>query len=174
MATVVVLMAGGVVASGCSSSPAASPAPSTTSATSTPVAFTGTPLAWLTDKARPFNKELNDDQALIDSASVTSTEIGAATFFAHLAATCTRLNTDAQRAQRVQAAPSASLESAWLSMTAHTEAYAADCLALTHTRSSAALARWKQSLTAMNRANAALNTVVDEIRGQSDEATPSG
>ena len=160
------MVVGGAAASGCSSSPAASPAPPTTS----PPVATGTPLAWLTAHARPFNKKLNDDQALVDSASVTSPEIGASTYFARLAAACTRLNTDAHLAQRVKAAPSSSLESAWLSMTAHTETYAADCLTLTQTRSSAALTRWNQSLTAMNSANAALNTVVAAVRGNAGEA----
>ena len=76
--------------------------------------------------------------------------------------------------QRVKAAPSASLESAWLSMTAHTETYAADCLTLTHTRSSAALTRWNQSLNAMNSANAALNTVVAAVRGKAGGSAAAG
>jgi hypothetical protein len=161
---------GGLLVASCSGSPTAARATTTTSSAT----YIGTALSWLTTKGRPFNKKLNDDQALVDTASVTSPEIGAATYFARLAEACSRLNADARLAQRVQAAPSGSLEGAWLSMTAHTETYALDCLTLTHTRSSASLTRWNQSLTAMNAANGALNAAVAAVRSQAGETTPAG
>ena len=57
-------------------------------------------------------------------------------------------------------------------MTAHTEAYASDCLTLTRTHSTAALKRWNQSLALMNSANGALNSEVSAIRNDSS-APPS-
>ena len=154
------LLMSGVTAMGCGGSPAAT----TTSAPT----YHGSALAWLTEKARPFNKKLNDDQALVDTASAATGETDAATYFGHLTAACTRLADDARMALDVQAAPTVALASAWRHMATNTESYATDCLTLTRTRSTSALNRWNEQLKAMNSANGALNSVVNTMRGGSN------
>lgn len=147
---------------GCGGSPAA------TTSTTAP-AYTGSALSWLSTKARPFNKKLNDDQAVVNTASAAATA-GAdpTTYFDHLASACTRLVDDASQAEEVQTAPKASLATAWQHMAASTKAYATDCLDLARTRSNAALTRWNQSLEAMNSANGALNSEVNAVRSGSN------
>ena len=98
----------GATAMGCGGSTAA------TTTTSAP-AYTGSALSWLSAKARPFNKALNDDQAVVDVASAATSEIDPTTYFGRLASACTRLANDARRAGEVQAAPTAALAAAWRS-----------------------------------------------------------
>ena len=141
--------------------------PAATTITSAP-AYTGSALSWLSAKARPFNKKLNDDQAVVDVASAATSELDVTAYFGRLAWACTRLADDARRAQEVQAAPTASLATVWQHMVAHTETYASDCLTLTRTRSTAALARWDRSLKAMNSASGALNSEVNAVRSGSN------
>lgn len=155
----------GATAMGCGGSTAA------TTTTSAP-AYTGSALSWLSAKARPFNKALNDDQAVVDVASAATSEIDPTTYFGRLASACTRLANDARRAGEVQAAPTAALAAAWRQMIAQTETYASDCLDLAHSRSNAALTRWNQGLKAMNSANGALNSQVNAIR--SGSTAPAG
>jgi hypothetical protein len=159
------LVMGGATAMGCGGSPAA------TTTTSAP-AYTGSALSWLSAKARPLNKKLNDDQVVVDAASADINETDPATYFGRLASGCTRLADDARQAGEVQAAPTASLGAAWQHMVARTETYASDCLTLTRTHSTAALNRWNQGLTAMNSANGALNAVVNAVR--SGPSAPAG
>ena len=159
------LLVSGATAAGCGGSPA------TTTSTTAPV-HTGSALSWLSAKARPFNKKLNDDQAVVNTASAATSEIDPTTYFDHLASECTRLVDDARQAEDVQAAPTASLATAWQHMAASTKTYATDCLDLTQTRSNAALTRWNQSLKAMNSANGALNSEVDAVR--SGSTAPAG
>ena len=148
---------GGATAMGCGGTPAA------TTSTSTPV-YTGSALSWLSTKARPLNKKLNDDQVVVDTASAATHETDPTTYFDRLASACTRLADDARQARVVQAAPMDSLASAWQLMAARTETYASVCLGLTQARSNAALTRWNQSLKDMNAANHALNAQVNAIR----------
>ena len=154
---------GGIMAMGCGSSTAAGPSTTTPRAES----YVGSPLSWLSVEARSWNKRLNDDQAVIDSASVTSPEVGASAYFARLASACTQLADDARLAGQIPTAPSRSLATAWRAMTVHTESYASDCLVLTRTHSSVALTRWNESLKAMDAANGSLNSVVATVRGTS-------
>ena len=100
------LVMSGATAMGCGGSTAA------TTTTSAP-AYTGYALSWLSAKARPFNKKLNDDQAVVDVASAATGEIDPTTYFGRLASACTRLANDARQAGEVQAAPTASLATAW-------------------------------------------------------------
>jgi hypothetical protein len=155
----------GATAMGCGGSTAA------TTTTGAP-AYTGSALSWLSAKARPFNKRLNDDQAVVDVASAATSEIDPTTYFGRLASACTRLADDARQAGEVRAAPTASLATAWQHMVARTETYASDCLNLAHTRSNAALTQWNQSLKAMNSANGALNSQVNAVR--SGSTAPAG
>jgi fructose-1,6-bisphosphatase/inositol monophosphatase family enzyme len=159
------LVMSGATTMGCGGSPAA------TTTTSAP-AYTGSALSWLSAKARPINKTLNDDQAVVDVASAATGEIDPSTYFGRLASACTRLADDARQAGQVQAAPTASLAAAWLHRVARTETYASDCLDLAHTRSNAALTRWNQGLKAMNSANGSLNSQVNAIR--SGSTAPAG
>ena len=160
-----VLLATGFVLTGCGGSPSATPA-TTAPSTVSSAPYAGTALSWLSTKARPWNKTLNDDQAVVVTASRATAEGDSGTYFARLAAACTRLHGDALEAEHVQTAPAPALASVWHSMTVHTGTYASDCLALTRTHSSASLTRWDQSLNAMNTANAALNAAVAAVRSQ--------
>jgi hypothetical protein len=132
-----------------------------------PSAYTGSALSWLSTKARPWNKKLNDDQraVLVDSAATNKTDPTA--FFTRLKSACTELGHDARGAGQVQKAPTESLASAWKEMTDRTATYADDCLALTRTRSNADFTRWNTSLRSLNLANAALNTIVASVRSAS-------
>ena len=154
------------MAMGCGSSTGATSSTATTHA----VGYVGSPLSWLSVKARPWNKRLNDDQAFIDTASGANPEIGASAYFARLASACTRLSHDARLAMQIPTAPSRHLAEAWRAMTVHTENYASDCLTVTRTHSSASLTRWNQSLKAMNTANGNLNSAVAVVRGTSGES----
>jgi hypothetical protein len=147
----------GVTATGCGGSPAA------TVTTSLP-AYTGSARSWLSAKARPFNKKLNDDQVVVDAASAATNKTDPTTYFSRLASACTRLAADARQARDVQPAPTASLATAWEHMTARTETYASDCLTLARTHSTVALNLWNQSLTVMNSSNGALNSEVNAVR----------
>ena len=144
---------------GCGSSAAA---PTTTPAPKP--ASVATPLAWLTNEAKPANKRLNQDQAAVLAASQTNAKISTGTFFAHLASACTAMLGHARQARRLPKAPSPTLASAWQSMATATANYASDCLAVTRTHSTASLDAWNASLTSMNTANVALNSVVTAIR----------
>ena len=160
-----ILLTAGFVLTGCSGSPSANPA-RTAPSTDGSAPYAGTALSWLSAEARPWNKTLNDDQAVVVRASQATAEGDSGTFFTRLAAACTRLHDDALEAQHIQTAPSPGLASVWHSMTVHTGTYASDCLTLTRTHSSASLTRWDQSLNAMNTANAALNAAVAAVRSQ--------
>jgi hypothetical protein len=151
----------GVTAMGCGGSPVA-----TTTTSTSP--YTGSALSWLSAKARPSNKKLNDDQSVVDAASAATSETDPTTYFDRLASACTRLAADAHQAGEVQVAPTAPLAAAWRNMTCRTGSYARDCLTLTRTHSSAALNRWNQSLQAMNSANDALNSEVNAVRSRAN------
>ena len=130
------LLTGAVLLAGCSGSPSTSPA-TTAAPTTSSAHYTGTPISWLSAEARPWNKTLNDDQTVVDTASQTTNESDSATFFTRLATACTRLHRDASKAQHIQSAPSQTLALAWNAMAVHTESYASACLTLAHTRSNA-------------------------------------
>ena len=153
----------GVVAFGCSAGPSATASTSTTSATADRP-FDGTPLAWLTAEARPWNGRLNQDQAAVLSDSKATTGEKADTFFHRLNVACARMVQDASGARRVPDAPSAQLAQAWSAMTAETERYAEDCLTVTRTRTNASLTAWENDVKPMDAANSSLNTVVQSIR----------
>ena len=167
---VVLVVTLGVVAVACGGGGSASTAPSTSTAPShgagstTPRSFTGSPLAWITSEARPWNGRLNRDQAAVDAASSRTSEESASTFFHGLQVACTRMAQDASKSQALPPAPSGQLSQAWLAMTAETQRYADDCLALVRFRSTAALTTWQDSLKSMDTANASLNSVVAAIR----------
>jgi len=163
-------MAGGLMAMGCGSSSTAAPS----STTGQPAHYAGSPLSWLTSEAGSWNKTLNNDQVLVDTASKNTNRADASTYFAHLALACTRLRNDALQAQQVQTAPSPALASAWRAMTIHTESYASDCLTLTRTRSNTSFNRWNQSLKTMDLANTELNTAVAAVRGKAGPSGPVG
>ena len=154
---------------GCGGGSTASTTTSTSAGAAATAPFRGTPLAWITTEARPWNGRLNRDQAAVDSASTSTTgEVAAATYFQRLQVACSQMARDASMAQRLPKAPTARLDQAWLAMTAGTEQYAVDCLALARTGSSADLTTWQNSLRSMDAANASLNTVVGAIRTSSE------
>jgi hypothetical protein len=150
---------------GCGSSTTTAPSTTAPSARTAPHAFPGSALSWLTAVARPWNKTLNDDQAVVVRDGASGSKSGASTFFSRLAAACTRLSDDALRAGEVEAAPSTTLESDWTTMAARTKAYAASCLTVTRTHAAADLTLWNDSLKALDSANATLNAEVAGVRG---------
>ena len=159
------MLVGAVILVGCGSSSSVS------STTTSAPHFDGTALSWLTSELRPFNRTLNNDQAAVDAASATTSESDASAFFGRLAGACTRLRDDARRAGNVASAPDPSLETAWQAMVTNTANYAEDCLALTRTKSNAALTRWDDSIKTMNSANGALNAAVAAVRSGTAGAT---
>jgi hypothetical protein len=131
--------------------------------------YTGSAFSWLSTKARPWNKKLNDDQKAVNVAAA-SRPANPTGFFTRLASACSHLADDSRSAGQVQKAPTASLAAAWTGMTDRTRIYANDCLALARTHSNADLTRWNTSLDAMDSANAALNADVDAVRSASGES----
>ncbi len=152
---------------GCGSS-ASTAAPTTVPHLS---AYTGSALSWLSTRARPWNKKLNDDQreVLVGSAATNKTDPTA--FFTRLKSACTELAHAARGAGQVQKAPTESLAAAWKEMTDRTATYADDCVALTRTRSNADFTRWNASLQSLNTANATLNSAVASVRNASAESS---
>lgn len=137
-----------------------------TSTTTTPPRFTGTPLAWLSGKAEPWNQRLNADQFAVDRASKASQAGTPAAYFAALRRACAAMADDVGKARSIPPAPTGALQGAWSTMLAETADYAESCVALTRTPSSSArLDRWNSSLTAMDRANAGFNRAVAQVRG---------
>jgi hypothetical protein len=152
------LVATGLLLAGCSSSS------STPASTTTTVPADTTPLAWLTNEGRPWNGRLNADQSAIDAAGAANEESDPGAFFTNLASSCTRLLDDARKAAQLPKAPSTLLDGAWRLMARNTEAYASACLTLTQTRTSGDFANWNAALKTMDASNAALNTVVNQVR----------
>jgi hypothetical protein len=153
-----------VVAAGCgpsSSAPSSAPPPTTATSGST-AAGSG----WLSAQAKRWNAALNDDQNGVDVA-VSGSGRSVTTVLSRLTPACEKLLGDAERAQTVPPAPTATLRDAWYEMLAATVTYAKNCLALTRSESSSDLHTWQESLQPMNSANARWNQVVTTIRNGS-------
>jgi hypothetical protein len=153
----------GVGACGCSSSWAS---PSNASTTSTPASrgFSGDPTQWLSAQAGKWNAALNADQNSVTTAAAATTDASTSTYFSQLAEACTNMLDDAGKAKNIPAAPGTTLQDAWKGMLAATETYADYCLQVAHSRSTAELTAWKNSLKSMNSANRKWNAEVSKIQ----------
>jgi hypothetical protein len=152
-----------VTAAGCGGAASSLPSPPTTSAPSGSRPAS-TAFVWLRDKAEPWNHALNTDQRAVLVAGATVNASSSATYFSRLTSACQAMLHDAQKGRGIAHAPSAALDGAWESMLTETETYASDCLTLVRTRSERDLNTWNDSLTVMNQASGAWNTVVAAVR----------
>jgi hypothetical protein len=152
-----------VVAVGCGGAASSLPQPPTTATVSGPRPASAA-FVWLRDKAEPWNHALNADQRAVIVAGGTINKSSSADYFSRLGSACSAMLHDAQKGRNIPHSPSAAVDGAWEAMLTETETYASDCLTLVRTGSGRDLNTWNNSLTAMNQASGAWNTVVAAVR----------